>query len=198
MRMQAVDVGGTLHSAAGLRFGGFRTDQFLAATSELEKYHPGVREEIVAEAHQTCVWLHRFPELAFLVPVLVTHSILIGLLCFVTAYLLEIVRFYTLGTSIIIAQLSRLWSWLKAPGFIGASISLFPDHRVTSIVLLVFLLVQGYFTILSTVAMLPLRLPLSTWMLQRFGMKNTQIHNMEGMALTWSINKRGRTSTVAR
>lgn len=190
MRMQAVDVGGNLHSAAGLRFGGFQTHRFLAATAELEQHRPGVREEIIAEAHHTSWWLHRFPELTFLVAALVTQSILIGLLCFVIGYFLEIARFYTLGTSVFVAHVSRLWSWLKIPAFIAASVSLFPDHKATSIALLVFLLLQGYLSILSTVAMLPLRLPLSMWIVRTFGTHNPHVHNMEGMALTWSINKR--------
>lgn len=195
MKMRALDVQGTLYSSAGFRFGGFQTHDFLTATAELESNRPGVREEIVAEAYHTCFWLHRFPEAAFLVGALVTRSIFISLVSFVIAYVLEIGRFYLFGTSLLVAHVSRLWSWLKLPIFVGAGISLFPEHTTLAVVLFVFLVLQGYLTILTTAVMLPLRLPLSTWILRTLGRDNPHIHNMEAMALTWSINKRRRPIT---
>lgn len=58
MKMQAIDSFGSLYSAAGLRFGGFQTEQFFEATEELENIRSGVREEIIAEAHCLVYWLH--------------------------------------------------------------------------------------------------------------------------------------------
>lgn len=56
MRKQWRDYMGGLYSTTrkggcALRFGGFPTYTFLKQTESLEKLRPGVREEIVAEAH---------------------------------------------------------------------------------------------------------------------------------------------------
>jgi hypothetical protein len=80
--MQPVDALGSLYSAGGLRFGGFQTHQFIELTEELEELRPGVREEIVAEAHYLVYWLHRFPEISFFVGTSISQSLFIGCLAF--------------------------------------------------------------------------------------------------------------------
>src|SRR5207247_9452135 len=80
MRMAALDVQGSLYSARGLRFGGFQTAQFMTVTADLEARQSGIRAEIVAEAHHLVNWLHRFPEITFLVGAVATRSIPLRLL----------------------------------------------------------------------------------------------------------------------
>jgi len=189
MVMPFNDVMGCLYSAAGLRFGGFQTAQFLELTEDIEKLRPGVREKIVAEAHYLGLWLHKFPEIAFFFGTLFSRSLLIGSLCFVGAFLLEIFRFYTFGASFLVSYLCRLWNWIKFPLFLWSVIFLWPEGRLIPIVFVVFLILQGWFGIISTVVMLPIRLLLATWLYRKFGKKHPHIHNMEGLAMQYVIDR---------
>src|SRR3990172_5456582 len=94
MKMQPVNVMGSLYSEGGLRFGGFQSEDFLDATKDLEVVHPGAREEIIAEAHYLVHWLNRFPEIAFVFGMLFAHSISAGAWLLVMASLAELARFY--------------------------------------------------------------------------------------------------------
>jgi len=121
--MAALDVQGSLYSARGLRFGGFQTAQFMTVTADLEARQSGIRAEIVAEAHHLVNWLHRFPEITFLVGAVATRSILLGLLCSFGGYVFEIARFYLLGSSPLLSRVSWLWVWLRPPIFLGTAIA---------------------------------------------------------------------------
>lgn len=190
LQMDPVDVDGTIYSARGLRFGGFRTDEFLAATSALEARAPGARARIVAEAHHTCYWLHRFCEVAFLLAVVGTRSLWIGGLAFLAAYVFEFTRFYLYGTSAFVAHVSWAWQWLKVPAFVAGTALLWPQSPLLAAVLIVFLILQGWLSLLSTFVLLPLRFALGIVVMRTLGRSSPQAYNMEGMALTWAINRR--------
>lgn len=189
MKMQPVDTMGSLYSSAGLRFGGFRTSQFIELTEDLEELRPGVREEIVAEAHYLAFWLHRFPEIAFFFGTLVSRSLLVGFLCFVGAFLLEIFRFYTFGASPLLSHLHRLWNWIKWPLFIGASLLLWPEGRLIPLVFMIFLILQGWAGLISTLGMLPIKLAILTLLYRLSGKKRPRIFNMEGHAMQYVIDR---------
>lgn len=185
MRMQPKDAMGSLYSARGLRFGGFQTAQFFEVTKDIEELRPGVQEEIIAEAYYLAFWLHSFPEVAFFFGTLFSRSILIGSFCFVGAFFLEMLRFYAFGASPFVSHLCRLWSWIRVLLFVGAAILLWPEGRLLPIAFVIFLILQGWFTIISTVVMLPIRIPISTWIYRTFGEKHPHIHNMEGLAMQY-------------
>lgn len=189
MKMQSKDVMGSLHSAWGLRFGGFETAQFFKVTEDIEKLRPGVQEEIIAEAEYLILWLHRFPEVAFFFVTLYFRSLSIGSLCFVGVFLLEILRFYTFGPSPFLSHLCRLWGWLRVPLFVGAAILLWPESKITSSVFVAFLILQGWLGLLSTLVMLPIRLFISTWVYRRFGDKQPDLNNMEYLAIHCVIDR---------
>jgi hypothetical protein len=189
MKMQPIDTMGSLYSSGGLRFGGFQTDQFIELTKELENIRPGVREEIVGEAHYLSCWLHRFPEIAFFVGTLLSRSFPIGCLCFVSGHVLEMVRFYIFGASPFISKLCRSWDWTKIPLFIGAAILLWPAGKLLPIVLITFLILQGWFSFVSSVLMLPISLPILRWIYRTFGGQHPNIHNMEGMSMRLVIDR---------
>jgi len=189
MRMQSKDAIGSLYSARGLRFGGFQMAQFFEVTEDIEELRSGVREEIVAEAHYLAFWLHRFPEVAFFFGTLYFRSIYIGSLCFVGAFLFEILRFYTLGASPLVSHLCRFWSWIRVPLFVGAAILLWPEGKIIPIAFAIFLVFQGWLALLSAVVMLPIRLFISTWIYRKFGDKQPHLHNMEGLAMQYVIDR---------
>lgn len=189
MKMQPVDTMGSLYSSAGLRFGGFQTSQFMELTEDLEELRPGVREEIVAEAHYLAFWLHRFPEIAFFFGTLFSRSLLVGSLCFVGAFLLEIFRFYILGASPFVSHLHRLWNWTRWPLFLGASLLLWPEGRIIPIVFMMFLILQGWAGLISTIVMLPIKLTALTLLYRLSGKKRPHIYNMEGHAMQYAIDR---------
>ena len=185
MRMKPVDVAGSLYSEGGLRFGGFQTMDFFYATEQLEEKRPGIREEIVAEAHYLVYWLHRFPEIAFSFGIIFYRSLLLGLLLFAAAYILEVVRFYAFGPRMLLSHACRVWNWVKVPVFIVAAGILWSDGILLPITLLVFGVVQGWFSAVSSVGMLPVRLAIARIVYKRYG---GHWHNMEGMAMNFVIN----------
>jgi hypothetical protein len=186
--MKYSDTMGVVYSAAGLRFGGFQMADFLTWTAPLEEARPGVREEIVAEAHYLANWLHRFPEFAFFLGLLAFRSLAVSLLFFVAAYVLEYSRFYFLGPSPFLSLLCRLWEWLKLPALVIAAIILWPTSRVQAATALAFLILRGWLTLGTGAVLLPIRLLLSKIIYQRFSRIHPQIHNTEGIALMTVIN----------
>lgn len=186
MEMRPVDVEGILYSQAGLRFGGFQTCDFFDATEPLEEKRPGIRQKIVAEAHYLVYWLHKFPEIAFFFGVVYFKSIWIGFLLFVCAFLVEIIRFYIFGSSLFLSYICRAWNLIKIPAFIVAAIILWPYGIFLSIALLSFLLIQGLFDLISSLAMLPIRLFVGRLIYLKYG---GHFHNMEGMAMSFVINR---------
>lgn len=191
MKMQPMDVMGSIYSSGGLRFGGFRTSQFNEMTSELENSRPGVREEIMAEAHYLTYWLYRFPEIAFFIGALLYESLLAGCLCFIGGYIYQIFRFYTpfFRASPLVSQLCRFWEWIKIPLFIGTAILLWPDSKVLSIAFIIFLVLQGWFSVVSSVIMLPVRILIIKLAYMIFRNHSSQIHNIEGVALQMVIER---------
>ena len=184
--MHPSDVMGCLYSQKGLRFGGFQTSEFISVTEPLESARPGVREEIVAEAHYLVHWLFNFSEIAFLSGMLIYKSVYIALLSFLAAFIIEIIRFYSIGPSVLLAQLSRLWGYARIPAFIIAAASLWSEERSLSYVLLTFLIVQGGLNLIGTVAMLPIRIAAGRIVYKMMG---GQWHNLEGSAMYLVINR---------
>jgi hypothetical protein len=110
MRMGFYDVMGTLYSKPGMRLGGCSTVSFLEATNDLEAQRPGVRGEIIAEAHY-CLLLYTtaIPEIAFVAIVNQTNSLLYAMLGFIFALFLGILAFKVLGTHPSLANFARVW-----------------------------------------------------------------------------------------
>ena len=186
MRMKPADVMGSLYSEGGLRFGGFQTSDFLDATEPLEAKQPGVRDKIVAEAHCLVFWLHKFPEIAFFFGIILYKSLWVALLLFVAAFILEIISFYIFGSSPFLSRACKVWNWIKIPIFIIAAISLWPEGTFLPIILIVFLIIQGWFDLVASVGMLPIRLIAGRIIYKKYG---GHWHNMEGMAMNFVINQ---------
>ena len=186
LEMPFVDVMGSLYSREGIRFGGFQTSEFLEATEPLEKKQPGIREKIVGEAHYLVLWLHKFPEIAFFLGIIFYKNLGIAFLLFVIAFIFEFIRFYLLGASPFLSDICRFWNWIKLPAFVIASIFLWPKESFLSIILIIFLIVQGWFNLVTIFGMLPIRLIGSRIIYKKYG---GQWHNMEGMAMTFVINQ---------
>lgn len=185
MKMEPRDVMGSLYSEGGLRFGSFQTTDFLAATEPLEEKSPGIREKIVAEAHYLASWLHKFPEIAFFFGIIFYKSLWIALLLFVVAFILEIIRFYIFWSSPFLSQVCRVWNWVKIPIFIIAAISLWSESSFLSITLIIFLIIQGWFDIASSIVMLPIKFIAVRIIYKIY---SGYWHNMEGMAMSFVIN----------
>ena len=138
MRMKPVDVAGSVYSSGGLRFGGFQTFDFLLATENLEKLCSGVIQEIVAEAHYLAFWQHRFPDFVFLLSAWWTRSAGLALLLAALGYCLELLRFFLLGPSRMIAVLSWLWGWLRLAAYPVAVVLTWSESKFLAVALAVF------------------------------------------------------------
>lgn len=187
MRMQPVDRMGALYSSDGLRFGGFQTAQFFEMTDDLEDIRPGVREEIVAEAHYLVHWLHVFPEIGFFLGTIISKSLLVGFICFVVAYILEIIRFYTLRASPVISKLCYIWNWIKIPLFVGAAILLWPQGKLIPIIFILFLILQCKLMLISVIAMLPIKLLIGLWIFKKYN--DPYMNNMEALAMGYVLDR---------
>lgn len=186
LEMPFNDVMGSLYSGGGLRFGGFQTGEFLEATAPLEKKQPGIREKIIGEAHYLVFWLHKFPEIAFFLGIVFYKNLWTAFLLFIAAFIFEFIRFYLFGSSPFLSGVCRFWNWIDIPAFIVASIILWPGGNFLSIILIVFLIIQGWFGLVSTIGMLPVRLIGERIIYKKYG---GDWHNMEGMAMTFVINR---------
>lgn len=191
MKMQPVNVMGVLHSSGGIRFGGYQFDQFIDLTAELEVVRTDAQDEIVAEAHYLAIWLHIFPGMAFLIATVWTRSLLYGFLWFVGAFLLEAFRFYAFGSSPLVSHLSRLWQWLQVPAFLIAAVFLWPEGWVTPLVLVGFLILQGWLKFITAVVFLPLRIGIAY--IGNRALLGIQFNEcqpvMEGLAMQWVIDR---------
>ncbi|MFQ3579198.1 MAG: hypothetical protein SNJ71_03535 [Bacteroidales bacterium] len=186
MRMQPIDIIGSLYSSGGLRFGGFRTSQFLELTEYMEELRPGVREEIIGESNYLAIWPHRFPELAFFIGTLFSKSLFTGSICFVGAVVLETFRFYFFGASSVISNLCKYWNWIKFPLFLITAVFLWSEGNLIPVVFVLFLVLQGWLGIISNVIMLPVRFPL-VMLLSRWA-KHTHAFQ-EALALQFVIDR---------
>ena len=187
--MDPVDVSGILYSSRGLRFSGFRTDEFLEETADLEAARPGVRRDIVAEAHYLACWLHCFPEVGFVTGVVALRSLGYGAAFFVLAFILEIIRFYTFGALRTLARACWLWNILRFPLCVAGAMWLWPTARLLAIVLVAFIILQGLWLLASAVVLLPLRLLVARLVYKWASPVHPQIYNMEGMAMAWVITR---------
>lgn len=186
MEMFVNDVMGSLYSGGGLRFGGFQTSDFLNATEPLEERRSGVRKEIVAEAHYLVLWLNKFPEITFFLGIVLYKSLWVALFLFVLAFILEIIRFYFFGASPFLSRICRIWNWVKIPLFIIVAIIFWPENSFLSITLIVFLVIQGGYNLITSLGMLPVRLMVGKIFYAKYG---GPWHNMEGMAMNFVINR---------
>lgn len=186
LEMTFNDVMGSLYSGGGLRFGGFQTSDFLEATEPLEKKQPGIREKIIGEAHYLVFWLHKFPEIAFFGGIVFYKNFWVASLLFAVAFTIEIIRFYLFGSSLFLSYLCRFWDWIKTPGFVITAIILWSQWHFLSIILLIFLIIQGWIDLVASVGMLPIRLIAGRIIYKKYG---GHWHNMEGMAMNFVINR---------
>jgi len=185
MKMSYSDSMGSLYSGRGLRFGGFRTTDFLSATDSLEEKRPGVRDQIVAEAHYLVFWLDMFPEITFFLGIVFYKSLWIGLLLFILAFIFENIRFYYFGASLVLSHICRIWNWVKFPLFIITAIIFWHERDgFLSISLIVFLVLQGWFDLIASLGMFPVRLLVSKIV---YAKRGGHWHNMEGMAMNFVI-----------
>lgn len=186
LEMSFYDVIGSLYSGGGLQFGGFQTEEFLQATEPLEKKQPRIREKIVGEAHYLVFWLHDFPEIAFFLGIVFYKNLWTAFLLFIAAFIFEFIRFYLFGSSPFLSGVCRFWNWIKIHAFIIASIILWPEGNFLSVILIVFLIIQGRFGLVTTIGMLPVRLIGGRIIYKKYG---RPWHNMEGMAMSFVINR---------
>ena len=186
MKMEPRDVMGSLYSEGGLRFGGFRTTDFLNATEPLEEKSPGIREKIVAEAHYLVCWLREFPAIGFFFGIILYKSLWIALLLFVGAFVLEIIRVYIFGSSLFLSQTCRAWKWIKIPVFIIAAISLWPEGNFLPTTLMAFLVFHWMIWFVVGMVTLPIRV-----IVGRIVYKEYEGHwnNMEGTVMNFVINR---------
>jgi len=186
--MQPVDVSGIVYSSGGLRFG-VPTEKFLEETDELEYMRPGVRSEIIGEAHYLSRWSHKFPDVAFLITLLIWESVPLALAGFATAYVVETLRFYAFGPSRTISRMCDVWHWLAVPLFIGGAVFLWSEERFLSVVLIVYLLIQGLAFILSRLAMILFRYPWSKVLDVMLGNRDPSYHFLEARSLLMVIDR---------
>ena len=194
MKVRPVDVKGAIYSGKGLRFGGFTTAEFLELTERLEFVRPGAREEVIAEAHYLLYWLHRFPEIVFILTLAGSRSLLLSSAGFIGAYLIEYIRFYTFGPSRLLSLMCRGWEVVRIPLCIGVAVFLWSDSPKLSIALLAFLILQVWLNVISTIVLFPVRALLTYSVHSLFGARDRHVHNIEGLALKWVIDRWNQTT----
>jgi len=187
MKMKPIDAYGCLYSSGGLRFGGFQTSDFIESTQILEFMRPGIREEIIGEAHYLACWLHRFPEIGFILSLLFFKSIFLSAITFMLFYLLEYLRFYIVGPSYFFSFLCKIWNWVKFPIFLIAIIHFWPTNKIIAIATFVFAIIQGAVGLISAVFMAPLKIAINAYIFKKT--RDPNLINMEGMAVEMIINK---------
>lgn len=192
MRMQPLDVSGILYSsprkgAVGLRLG-WQMNEFAQWTDDLEALRPGAREEIVAEAHFLINWRHRFAEMAFFFGSLWAHSSLVGLLCLAVALPLEDLRFTVFGPSRILSQLSRLWTWIRWPLFLGAAVFLWQEFETISVVFVIFIILQGVFNLITVTISMAL-VPIATRIALLLHEDNPYLFALPVMSVLWITDR---------
>lgn len=195
-KIQFKDVNGVVYSllgddSLGVRFSDFQTAQFLELTEDIEKLQEGVRDKIVAEAHYLASWLHRFPEVAFLLGVFYSHSVLIGFYCFIAAFLIEIFRLRVFGASRLASFLCLVWNRVKWPIFLLLCLILWPANKVLSLILIIFLIGQGMFIIISGALLFLMRVIVGTLAYYGLIIKDRRhwILHTEGLALLCVIDR---------
>jgi len=179
MKMKYGDQLGSLYSQEGLRFGGFMTSEFINSTEDIETKYPNSREQIIAEAHYQVFWRAFFADIVFLSSLILTQSLLLAILFFIGAYTLETIRLYIAGPYNLFSKISYLWSKIKFVVYVLVVIVLWQINSFLSISALVFSVVEGYFGLLGTIAILPIAHFLS----MIFSRKQL----MEGYIMHWTI-----------
>ena len=189
MKMKPVDVQGVVYSSGGLRFGGFPTERFLKLTEDLEEITPGIRDKIIAEAHYLAFWLHRLPELAFLIGILYSQSLVFSLILFVVAFGLEILRFRIFGASLFASFLCQLWNWFKWPLYFISFLILWPINKFLFISIIAFLVLEGLLGIFSTILLALIRIVVGVLAYRGFLDKYHWVLYLEYLALQHVIDR---------
>ena len=158
-------------------------------TAPFEAVRPGVREEIVGEAHYMAFWVDRFPEIAFFAALLESRSIPLALLICACAYLSEIIRFYALGPSLLLSHACRLWDRAKLPLAVTAAIFLWPESRTLAITLVAFVVIQGWTSIVTAGVFTPISLATLSVVKKLLSHRHPQVWNFEGMVLSAVIDR---------
>ncbi len=196
VKMPSRDIQGVVHSARGVNFG-WATEDFDLWTSECEERRTGSREEIVAEAHHLAVWPHHFAEIAFIIGTLYASlfmdsglmSLVVGFLCLIAALQVEVIRFHSSETSRTLAYVSMAWGLLKWPVFVMAALHFWPHEKLISIVLVLFLIAQGWLRLI-TEALSPVRSAATGWVVKLLHVDETSLtHVAEGLFLSRTIDR---------
>lgn len=185
--MQPVDVQGVIYSSGGLRFGGFPTGRFLELTEDLEEIAPGVRDKIIAEAHYLAFWLHRFPELAFLIGILYSQSLIFGFILFIVAFGLEMFRFRIFGADPFVSFLCRSWDWFKWPLYFVSFLILWPINKFFLIPAIIFIVLEDFLGLFSTILLALVKIVGGTLAYRGFLVKNHWVLYLEYLALEYVI-----------
>jgi hypothetical protein len=184
--MEPVDIAGSLYDEKGLSFGGFRTSVFFEVTEGISIKKLGIRERIIAEAHYLVYWLNNFPEIIFLIGIIFFKSLWVGLFLFTMGFIFEKIRFYFFGASPLVSWFSMVWEWIKTPVLIVTAVLLWVGgYHFLSVVLMGFLVVQGWLSLISLIGMLPLDI-LITGIARR--KRGRQWGNTQSLALNFVIN----------
>jgi hypothetical protein len=188
-RAEPVDVMGTLYSSDGLRFGGYRTQDFLDATEELEATRQGVRGEIVTEAKYCAVWLRAFAELCFLGAAVSLESLILGSGALALGYTVELVRCYVRGPFYLYnsSLFCRGYVWLRIPAFILAFILTYAGSKRLAVGIAAFFILESW-GVITTLVGIPIRL-LVTKSLHWLSGSDLFLNNPESFVVSYTIKR---------
>ncbi|QOJ29706.1 MAG: hypothetical protein HRU80_12820 [Ignavibacteriales bacterium] len=148
-----------LLSRTGYKFGNsYSLQQFLDETKELYAKSPTIREKILGEAYYLIFWVQRAPEIGFLFGIMYYESILIAVLYSALIFMAEFFRFYVNGASSFYAKLCRFWTWMRVPSFVYSIIIMWSHDSSLFIILILFLILQGWLGLYSLTILLPFRM----------------------------------------
>ena len=187
--VEPVDVMGTLYSSDGLRFGGYRTQDFLAATEELEAARPGVRSEIVTDGKYCAVWIRAFAELCFLVAAVSLHSLIFGCGALALGYAVELVRCYVKGPFYLYnsSLFCRVYVLLRIPAFVLAFFLTYGESKPLAIGIAAVFILESL-GIMTTVVGIPIRL-LVARALHGLSGSDLFLNNPESFVVSWTIKR---------
>ncbi|MEX0775733.1 MAG: hypothetical protein WD042_08485 [Phycisphaeraceae bacterium] len=163
MKQNLVDIDGFLHSSHGLRFGGVDSSDFLRDTEVIESMRPGVRRWIVADANALYFASHRIAEAAFLLVYLLTGRVWLSVLTSIAVITLELFRLFIFGSAMVFlpAKLSMLLRLTLMPLTVVLAVLYWNSDRGLAIFLLCFAVLQGWFSIGSSILLTAVRVCLA-------------------------------------
>lgn len=193
-KIEPMDVMGTLHSSDGLRFS-FPTASFLELTEGLEAARPGVRSEIITEAQYAEMWRQTFPEIAFLISVLLLDSALAAFAISGVAWTFEQVRCLTVGPFFPYngTFISRHWNWLRFLAFPITAMQTWDYSTGFAIVIAIFS-IRSFFSLVILIYAFAIGLPLTKLVLQYTRFEETRLTSrltspVEAIILCCTIEK---------